>query len=115
MWFFTLPTMGLFDTAISHTIFTGNSLDLHLEYARNQAIQRNQAITICGSDNGLSCSETNQWANGWIVFTDSDRNPGQLNADDDLLYAFDAKNRHLALEINANYVRYLANGVIELE
>lgn len=115
IWFFTIPSIGLFDSAISHSTFSGNTLDLHLEYARDQAIQRKQPITICGSNNGLECSDSHRWTNGWIVFTDSDRNPGQFNSDDQLLYAYNVKNQELALEISANYVRYLANGVIELD
>ena len=114
VWFFTLPSIGLFESGGSTNRLAGNSLDQHLQYARKQAIERQQPITICSSSNGLSCSRSHQWQHGWIVFTDSDRDPGQINAEDQLLLAYDAKRQTATLGINAEYVRYLANGVIEL-
>lgn len=115
IWFFTIPSMGLFDTTTSQNISIGPSLASHLEYARNQAIERKQPVTICASENGLGCSGSNQWVAGWIVFTDSDRNPGHFNPDDKLLYAYAGEKQTPALKINAKYVRYLENGIIELE
>lgn len=115
IWFFTLPSLGVFETRISQKSLIGPSLASHLEYARNQAIQRQQPVTICASENGLGCSGGNQWISGWIVFTDSDSYPGQFNSDDKLLYAYAGEHQTPALKINASYVRYLENGGIELE
>lgn len=33
--------------------------------ARSEAIKRNQAVTLCASSDGATCTGT--WANGWIV------------------------------------------------
>lgn len=115
IWLITIPSFGLFDTEVIHNTIDGHSLESHLEYARDEAIHRKLPVTICASENGLSCSGNNQWAAGWIVFTDSDRDPGQLNPDDNLLHASSGGRQEVALNINANFVRYLADGVIELD
>lgn len=35
--------------------------------ARSEAIKRNQAVTLCASSDGATC--TGAWANGWIIRT----------------------------------------------
>jgi type IV fimbrial biogenesis protein FimT len=35
--------------------------------ARSEAIKRNQAVTLCASSNGTSC--TGSWSNGWVIRT----------------------------------------------
>ena len=47
-----------------------NELQASLSLARNEAIRRNNNITICRSATTLSCS--GDWTNGWIVFVDDD-------------------------------------------
>ncbi|WP_345778718.1 GspH/FimT family pseudopilin [Stenotrophomonas sp. Y6] len=37
-----------------------------LQLARSEAIRRNAAVTVCGSDNGTSCASTTDWSR-WIV------------------------------------------------
>jgi len=36
-----------------------------LEFARSEAIHRHRTVTLCGSEDGLSCSPS--WSKGWIV------------------------------------------------
>ena len=48
-----------------------NDLVGSLHLARNTAITRNAAVTICASDDGESCTDTD-WESGWIVFPDAD-------------------------------------------
>lgn len=48
-----------------------NDLIGGLHLARNTAITRNAAVTVCASDNGESCTDTH-WELGWIVFADAD-------------------------------------------
>jgi type IV fimbrial biogenesis protein FimT len=115
LWFVGLPSMALFDRDDPVADLSGKSLDQYLAYARDQAIQRQRPVTVCGSANGLQCAADSQWTQGWIVFVDADRHPGQLNPEDELLHVYLAKNQEAALGIDAKYVRYLANGVIELD
>ena len=114
IWFFTIPTIGWYNNNLSNGLISGNSLDTHLAYAREQAIQRRQPITVCSSYDGFGCSGQAHWTKGWIVFTDSDGDPGQFSGDDELLFTYDAQDQELALKVQASYVRYLENGSIEL-
>ena len=50
-----------------------NTLVGHLAYARSEAVLRNIRVGLCVSDDMVSCSGKN-WAEGWILFVDVDRN-----------------------------------------
>ncbi|MFN7096480.1 MAG: GspH/FimT family pseudopilin [Gammaproteobacteria bacterium] len=45
-----------------------------LSYARSEALKRDESISICAAaDSSLtSCGNSTNWANGWIIFVDSD-------------------------------------------
>ena len=48
-----------------------NQLSGALAYARSEAIHYDNTVTICAQTSGAeSCSGTNDWSNGWLVFTD---------------------------------------------
>ena len=115
LWFFGLPSLGFFVGTDTDAGLAGNSLDQYLAYARNQALQRRQPITVCSSKSALQCDGDNAWTSGWIVFVDADRHPGQLNAGDQLLLAYQVQGHAPGLGIDAKYVRYLGNGAIELD
>lgn len=39
--------------------------------ARSEAIKRGMRISICKSANNTSCTTSGDWAQGWIIFTDT--------------------------------------------
>jgi type IV fimbrial biogenesis protein FimT len=41
-----------------------------LNLTRSEAVKRNQAVSVCRSSDGTSC--TGNWEDGWIVFTNAD-------------------------------------------
>ena len=43
-------------------------------FARQEAMKRGAAVTVCRSSSGSACSGSGDWEAGWIVFTDPDRN-----------------------------------------
>jgi type IV fimbrial biogenesis protein FimT len=47
-----------------------NKLQASLSFARSEAIKRNNYITLCRSNDGISCG--GDWTKGWIVFVDDD-------------------------------------------
>ena len=55
-------------------IASSNELVSALHIARSEAIKLNSRVSICESSNGISCSNTGSWKNGWIVFVDFDGN-----------------------------------------
>jgi len=48
-----------------------NSLLGDMQYARIEAVKEGYPVTVCPSSNGTSCTVSNNWAIGWIVFADS--------------------------------------------
>lgn len=44
--------------------------DLHL--ARSESIKRGVPVVLCKSSDGVACSATMDWQNGWLVFVDAD-------------------------------------------
>lgn len=49
-----------------------------LQFTKTEAISRNQAVAICPSTNGTSCSNTDDWSDGWIIYLD-DNNTGVVS------------------------------------
>lgn len=41
-----------------------------LAFARSEAIKRRQPVTLCSSGDGRSCSSSDDWSPGWIIFSD---------------------------------------------
>ncbi len=48
-----------------------NELHSALHIARSEAIKLNSSVSMCTSDDSETCSDDNNWANGWIVFADA--------------------------------------------
>jgi type IV fimbrial biogenesis protein FimT len=51
-----------------------NQLMGDLSLARNEAIKRRTAVTLCNSENGTDCTHGSEWHRGWIVFADDNMN-----------------------------------------
>ena len=66
-----VPTVG---NVIANTRITTqvNEMASSLHLARSEAIKRSTNMTLCKSSNGSSCTNSGNWAQGWIVFTDTD-------------------------------------------
>jgi type IV fimbrial biogenesis protein FimT len=46
-----------------------------MRYARSEALKRSSPVLVCQSSNGTSCTRDGlAWANGWLVFVDSNGN-----------------------------------------
>lgn len=44
------------------------ALSHDLALARAEAIRRGNSVTICGSDDGTTCSGQNDWRGGWLLY-----------------------------------------------
>ncbi|GAB6057613.1 GspH/FimT family pseudopilin [Desulfonatronum parangueonense] len=84
----------------------------NLNYARSEAIKRNQRITICKSADGVDCVTSGNWDQGWIIFVDVE-NTGQVA---DAAYIL---KRRIALDGGStlvgntpvrNYISYVGKG-----
>ncbi|MEP7246484.1 MAG: GspH/FimT family pseudopilin [Gammaproteobacteria bacterium] len=52
-----------------------NGLLGDMQYARSEALRNGEAVSVCVSKDGTSCTGESDWRNGWIVFLN-------FNADD---------------------------------
>jgi len=58
-----------------------NEFRTTLNYARIEAIQRNQDVVVCKSRDLQHCSTEYDWHDGWIVFIDTDNDHHYSEAD----------------------------------
>jgi type IV fimbrial biogenesis protein FimT len=87
--------------AASDTFLTA----MHL--ARSEAISRTDSVVMCKSANGLSCSLTGSWEQGWIIFRDANHN-GQREATEALVTQQSALSAGLKLTGNLTVAKYVS-------
>ena len=68
-----------------------NELVASLTLARSAAISRNFAVSMCPSTNGTGCAAV-AWDEGWIVFSDLDRDGAVDGGVDTVIKAVDGLN-----------------------
>jgi type IV fimbrial biogenesis protein FimT len=90
-----------------------NQLMGDLNLARSESIKRHTPITLCKSNNGASCSDEAAWRDGWIVFTDHNKNR-EVDTDDVIIRAQQALLGNINLRYGETgtytYVRYNSSG-----
>ena len=71
-----VPALRSFVLA-DRSLTQGTSLLLSLNLARSEAIKQDLAngVTVCTSTNGVSCTGTTNWAQGWIVLNSVQSTP----------------------------------------
>lgn len=64
----------LFNTTIARNQLAAARDDLikSFQFTKSEAINRNSNVSICPSTNGTSCSGTDNWEEGWIIYIDDD-------------------------------------------
>lgn len=82
-----------------------------LNYARTEAIRRNQNITLCKSSDGNACLTTGKnWETGWIAFIDTNRDGTRetgSSTNETLLRVWPALPSGYSLRPNANFDNFL--------
>lgn len=63
---------------------SAEALVADLRLARSEAIKRATRVAVCSSADGLACSPSAAWREGWIVFVDRDDSRSRA-ADEELL------------------------------
>lgn len=89
------------------------SLISHLEYARQEALRRQVAVTVCPSADGRNCQVDADWRGGWLIFTDASEPHRHLSVGDQFLY----RQQGLASDqpqLAFDTVSYQADGSIRL-
>lgn len=86
-----------------------NDLVTMLNYARSEAVKRNQTITVCSSTTGNSCAGSTTWDSGLLVFSDTDGD-GVVDAGEDILQVRQAMEGSNTLRAGRTRVTYRSNG-----
>jgi len=113
-----IPSFRQF-TAENRSIAATNDLVTALNVARSEALRRSGNTVVCTSSDQATCSGSTNWADGWIVFSDRNRNDA-VDANE-LLQAWSAVGNGFtigATTVNAgaavNRVTYNTMGMGEL-
>jgi type IV fimbrial biogenesis protein FimT len=63
-----------------------NALFHAMHVARKESIMRRQVVSICPSSSGVDCEPGRDWSNGWIMFTNHDRDqPPQVDPNETVI------------------------------
>jgi type IV fimbrial biogenesis protein FimT len=65
-------------------LVTAEALVDDLRFARTEALKRGGQVSVCSSTNGLACSQSAVWVEGWIVFVDGG-NTAVVDGSDEIL------------------------------
>jgi len=86
-----------------------NNLASGLNFARSESIKRSLSVTLCKSNDDVTCS--GNWENGWLVFEDIDGD-GIVDGDDTIIRVGDgADSSNITLVFpGENRVTYNASG-----
>ena len=75
----------------------------HLYQARSEAIKRKRYVTLCPSSNGTDCiADYTQWAQGYIVFIDSNKDKERDTGEQVLSY-YEGEDDKLIIHSSSNY------------
>lgn len=85
-----------------------------LNIARSEALKRGVPISVCASSDGASCSGNNDWAAGWIVFTDDGPTAGTVEggSGETVLRVYDGiGSGTLTADGGATFVTFMGDGL----
>lgn len=86
-----------------------NDLVTMLNYARSEAVKRNQRITVCSSTDSASCAVSTTWDTGLLVFADNNGD-GTVDGGEAILQVRQGIEGGNTLRTGLNRVTYQSNG-----
>lgn len=85
----------------------------HHQLARSEAIKTNSRVILCKSSDAKQCSSQSKWADGWIIFSDTDNNK-IISNNEHVIFIQGALSGNLSLKYKGfgshNSVRYFPDG-----
>lgn len=95
------------------TILT-NTLAGALAFARSESVTKQLTVITCQSNNGSECNRSENWHNGWIIFSDKNANK-QREPEETLLRVYPAANNGTQATFRGSsgirhYVKYKPTG-----
>jgi type IV fimbrial biogenesis protein FimT len=89
-----------------------NELVGALTYARSEAMKRGDTVTTCPTEDQEECSGSNDWATGWMVFVDLNRD-GARDETELLLQVWQGLGGDLDLESSGQFLQYTSTGLTD--
>ncbi len=96
-------------TRSSQVASAANDLVSALNLARSEAVTRATPVTVCKSDDQVSCDTGLDWHDGWIVFVDADAD-GVVDAGDQVLRVYSAPAASVSMTGGPDEMTYAASG-----
>jgi type IV fimbrial biogenesis protein FimT len=93
------------------TSYTNNIISA-LRLARSEAVNRGEGVTVCASNTGYSACDSDNWQNGWLVFTDADDDRTYTAETDELIRVWQAPAGDVAFNEVPDTVRFLPSGAL---
>ncbi len=90
-----------------------NDLLSSINVARSEAVKRGATTTVCVSSNQSSCTGGTNWAQGWLVWSDSNGN-GALNSPGEIIKAREALTGGTTLTGGATSIGFISTGMTSL-
>ena len=90
-----------------------NNLVVAFTLARSESVKRGERIAVCASIDQTSCSGSDNWATGWILFTDG-ASVGAVDPGDTILHVQEPLRGATVLTSTSsdNFVQFRSNGRI---
>lgn len=87
-----------------------NQLITALNYARSEAVKRGSPATVCSTtDGGVTCAGSTNWATGWLVFADADKD-GTIDGGEAVLRVWPALGGGNTLNSGQQRVSFVSTG-----
>jgi type IV fimbrial biogenesis protein FimT len=80
-----------------------------MQFTRSEAVKRNNRVTMCKSADGATCTEDDEWEQGWIVFANM-ANDSSVDTGDTILRVHAALTGGSTLTGDVNAFTYGSNG-----
>ena len=85
-----------------------NALLGDLQLARAEAIREGASVVVCSSKDGETCSESEDWATGWIVWNDPNGN-GEMDTGEHVLHQQQALKAEDTMEASEDVTQITFN------
>lgn len=113
--------LGIAIPSFNQQILNNSSLALGEEvvsavnFARGEAVRRGRNVTICARADDGSCGSSNDWANGFVVFTDKAAETSNSPEIEEVLQVWSDVNPNAVIDVKRNgigqfFIRYTGLG-----
>ena len=96
----------------NRVVAQNNDFIAAINTARSEAIKRGNAVAMCASTDGATCSGLTSWSGGWVTFVDLNSN-GNLDGAEVVLFQTGSMVGGLTLESGTfSTIRYTGTGML---